>query len=77
MNIKLELQEIFRELFDDDEIELFDEMTADDIEDWDSLSHISLIKDIESRFNIEFTTEELVSAKNVGEFIALINSKLQ
>lgn len=44
MNVKEELQEIFRDLFDDETIVLFDEMTADDIEDWDSLSNITLIK---------------------------------
>lgn len=76
MSIKERLQEIFRDLFDDGEIELYDEMTADDIEDWDSLSHINLIADIERTFGIKFKTEEVVSTRNVGEFIELIEIKL-
>lgn len=76
MNVKEELQEIFRDLFDDNGIVLFNEMTADDIEDWDSLSNISLINDIEAHFQIKFTTEEIISCKNVGAFISLIMSKL-
>ena len=70
------LQDIFRDVFDDDSIVLFDEMTSEDVEDWDSLSHINLINDIEAKFNISFTTEEIIAAKNVGEVIAQIQKKV-
>jgi acyl carrier protein len=70
------LQEIFRDIFDDESIVLFDDMTSDDVEDWDSLSHINLINDIEAQFRITFTTDEIVWTKNVGEFIQVIESKL-
>ena len=70
------LQEIFRDIFDDDTIVLFDKMTSDDIEAWDSLSHINLIMDIEAQFAITFTTEEILETKNVGEFIQVIKNKL-
>ena len=76
MNVKEELQLIFRDVFDDEDIELFDAMTADDVEDWDSLNHISLITEIEQKFNVQFTTEEIMKAKNVDEFIEIIESKL-
>lgn len=76
MSVTEKLQEIFRDIFDDEEIELFDDMTAADVEDWDSLSHITLIGEIESEFSITFTTEEIIATKNVGEFIKLIESKL-
>lgn len=76
MTIKQELQEIFRDIFWDDELEIFDEMTSDDVEDWDSLSHIKLINEIERRFNIEFTTDEIMKTRNVGEFIGLIEDKI-
>lgn len=76
MNIRNELQEIFRKVFFDDELVLFDEMTADDVEDWDSLSHINLITEIEKHFQIEFTTAEMMNAKNVGEFIGYIEEKI-
>ena len=51
-------------------------MTSNDVEDWDSLSHINLISDIEAKFGIIFTTDEIVGTKNVGEFIKVIESKL-
>ena len=76
MNVKERLQEVFRDVFDDESIVLFDDMTSNDIEEWDSLMHISLIKEIEGTFGIVFTTEEIISLKNVGEFIKVIESKL-
>ena len=76
MDIRSKLQEIFQDVFDDEEIELFDAMTAADVEDWDSLSHITLIHEIEAAFGIRFTTTEVLATKNVGEFIALIGSKV-
>lgn len=76
MNIRDELQKIFRDVFFDDELVIMDEMTADDVEDWDSLSHMELIAAIEKHFSIKFTTEEIVGAKNVGEFIKFIESKI-
>lgn len=77
MNIREELQEIFRNVFFDDSIVITDDMTSNDIEDWDSLSHISLVGDIERHFNIEFTTEEIIDARNVGEFISVIKKKVE
>lgn len=74
--VREKLQEIFRDIFDDDSIELFDQMTAMDIEDWDSLMHITLILAIEEGFHIKFTTEEVAQTKNVGEFIELIGIKV-
>ena len=75
MDTKAKLQEIFRDVFDDDEIELFDEMTSDDVEDWDSLSHVNLILRIEKEFNVKFTVDEITDTENVGQFINLINEK--
>lgn len=77
MDIKRILQEIFRRVFDDDSIILFDGMTANDIEDWDSLMHIDLIIEIEKVFSITFTTEEVLKTSNVGEFIQLIEAKIK
>ena len=54
-----ELTEIFRDIFDDEEIELTDETTADDIEDWDSLEHVNLIVAIEDDFGINFNIGEI------------------
>lgn len=76
MDIIKELQEIFREIFDD-EIILSNETTADDIEDWDSLTHMQLIVEIEQKYNVKFTTAEIKKAANVGEFIEIIQEKLK
>lgn len=75
MDIREKLQEIFQDIFDDNTIELFDEMNANDIEDWDSLTHIQLIVQIEKLFGIKFTTGEVASLKNVGQFISLVQEK--
>ena len=70
------LNEVFQDVFDDDDIEVNDETTAKDIDGWDSLRHISLLGAIEDEFDIEFSMGQTVSMKNVGEMVALIQSKL-
>lgn len=67
-----ELTEIFRDIFDDDTIELCDETTADDIEDWDSLEQINLLVAIEKRFKIKFKLEEVSHLANVGDMVSLV-----
>jgi acyl carrier protein len=74
--IRARLASIFREVFDDESIALFDAMTAKDIEEWDSLNHINLIVAVEGSFKVKFTTKEVTNLANVGEFVALIASKL-
>jgi acyl carrier protein len=69
------LTEIFRDVFDDESLVLTDAMTANDVEGWDSLSHINLIVAIEKAFKIRFTTAEVTNLKNVGELSALIQRK--
>ena len=70
------LQNVFRDIFDDNSIVLTDELSANDIDEWDSLTHIQLIVEVEQEFNITFTTPEVAILKNVGEFINLIERKL-
>lgn len=74
--IMSEMQSIFRDIFDDDTIELKRETNANSIEDWDSLSHIRLIAAIEKHFNIKFNFRELQDLDNVGDMIDLIAKKL-
>lgn len=71
-----EVTEIFREVFDDEEIRLTNETTAEDIEDWDSLMHITLITAIEEHFHIRFKLKEVTGLQNVGATIELIEEKL-
>lgn len=76
MEIKERLQEIFRDIFDDEELEIRENMSAKDIEDWDSLAQINLIIAIEKEFGVKFNLEEVSKLKNIGEMLAQIKSKL-
>ncbi|SER56793.1 acyl carrier protein [Butyrivibrio fibrisolvens] len=70
------LIEVFRDVFEDDDITVDDSTTADDIDGWDSLEHINLMNAIEQEFDIKFTMGQIVSMKNVGEMVDIIISKL-
>ncbi len=70
------INEVFRDVFEDDDITVTDETTADDIEDWDSLEHINLVNAIEQEFGIKFTMGQIVSMKNVGEMADIILEKI-
>lgn len=73
--IEGKLQEIFREVFEDEELIIAAEMTAEDIEDWDSLTHFQMIMEVEMEFGIKFTTDEIANLASVGELMNLIESK--
>lgn len=66
------LNYVFQEVFDDDSIRINRNTTADDIDDWDSLEHITLISAVESEFRMRFKMHEVSTMKNVGEMIDII-----
>lgn len=70
------LSQIFRMVFDDDSLEIVPEMTANDVDGWDSLSHVNLITTIEAKFLIRFSQKELLKQHNVGDLIVDIERKL-
>lgn len=70
------LTEVFRDVFDEDSITLSPEMTANDIEGWDSQTHVMLTVAAEQRFGIKFRTAELESLRNVGHLAQVISTKL-
>ena len=74
--IRARLNEIFRDTFDDESIEIHDAMTAADVDEWDSLNHINLILAVESGFGVRFKTSEIGNLANVGEFLELLKRKL-
>ena len=69
------VQDIFRDILDDEEIVLDDSTTSDNVEGWDSLTHIQLIVAIEKQFKIKFTSKEILSWRNVGEMLDSIAAK--
>ena len=66
------LTEIFRNIFEDDKIELNESLSAKDVDNWDSLTHMLLISEIESSFSIKFSLKDLNKLDNVGNLIELI-----
>ncbi|MCX7826416.1 MAG: acyl carrier protein [Verrucomicrobiae bacterium] len=70
------LNGIFRTVFDNDEINIQPETTANDVDGWDSLSHVNLILAVERGFGIKFSQRELMTFKNVGDLLRSIESKL-
>ena len=74
-NILNDLQVIFRDLFDEDDLELTNETSANDIDDWDSITHIQLLVLIEKQFNVTFTSSEIHNFKNVGDIVECIEKK--
>ena len=71
-----QLNEVFCDVFDDEDIVVNDSTTANDIEDWDSLEHINLIVAVERQFHIKFNMGEVNKFKNVGEMVDAIMTKM-
>lgn len=69
------LNEIFEDIIDEGPVSLSDATTADDVEGWDLLTNIQLVVGIEKHFNLRFTSEEIITWKNVGDMIDCIISK--
>jgi len=68
---------IFQDVFDNDDIALSTNTTADNIEEWDSLGHIRLIAAIEIEFNVSFDLSDIEETENVGDFLDILISKLK
>lgn len=73
--IKQKLTALFRDFFEDQDIELTRETTAMDIFGWDSLSHVEMLMGVEDEFGVNFKRKEIVGLENVGELIDLIANK--
>ena len=70
------VNEIFHDVFDDDSIVVEESTTAEDIEDWDSLTHITLISEIESEFGFKFAMKDVLGMKDVGEMLDIIEKEV-
>jgi len=76
IQILSEIQRIMQDVFDDERIVIDETSTANDVEGWDSLTHIQLIVAIEKHFKIKFSSKEILSWKDVGEMLGGISSKI-
>jgi acyl carrier protein len=70
-----DLVRIFREVFDDPALVVTPRTTAADIEEWDSLMHVTLILNVEKAFSVKFTSSQVAALKSVGDLLALIEAQ--
>ena len=70
------VNEIFCDVFDDEDLEINESTCADDIEDWDSLTHITLISAVENEFGFKFSMKEVQGMQDVGEMIDIIEREM-
>ncbi len=75
VSIKKSLNDVFQDVFDDRNLQISEEMTANDVEGWDSLNHITLIVAVEKQFGTSLSVKEVNSLKNVGDLIRLLETK--
>ena len=76
MNVDKRLERVFREVFNDPDLSVTDELTAEDVPAWDSLAHVSLMFSIESEFGITFSDVELSTLENVGALRNAVEAKV-
>jgi len=74
--IQKKINEVFVDILDDENIVLTESTTADDVEGWDSLTHVQLVVAVERHFKIRFTAKEIQGWKNIGEMTDSISSKI-
>jgi acyl carrier protein len=75
MTLHERLEEVFREVFNDERLSLTDETSSRDISDWDSVAHINLMFSIEQTFRVEFTGNQLAQLQNIGELKRFLVSR--
>ncbi len=76
-NVYERLNNVFREVFDDDSIVVENETTSADIEDWDSFEHINLIVAVEKEFGMKIPMGKVLTMKNVGEMVDIIMESIK
>ncbi len=74
-DIAVKLESVFQRVLERNDITITREMTADDVENWDSLRHVQLVTQVEEAFGVKFKLREVLGLKNVGDLIDLIQIK--
>jgi acyl carrier protein len=77
MDTLTQLQDVFRNIFDDDALIITRETTAQDVEAWDSVQNVTLMLEVETVFSVRFSTSEMAYLKNVGDLVDLVEKKLR
>ena len=72
-----QLTTVFQDVFDDEQLTISEQTSADDITDWDSLMHITLISAVEDEFQVKFGMQEIIEMQNVGQMADLIEQKTE
>ncbi len=72
IEILSQLQKVFAEVFDDDDIVITEETVADDVDGWDSLNHITLIAEVEDNFDMKFAMKDVIGMKNIGDMVDIL-----
>jgi len=75
MTVRERVQTIFQDVFQDPALVLRDDMNSSNLENWDSLNHVSLIVGLESEFRVRFTTEEMTLLADVGDLFELLKRR--
>ena len=75
-DILKQINDIFKDVLDNDKVSVTETTTANDIEEWDSLTHIQLVVAIEKHFKVRFTTQEIQQWKNVGDMCASVKNRV-
>lgn len=75
MDTLTQLQEVFRNIFEDEALTISRETTAQDIEAWDSVQNVTLMLEVETEFKVRFSTSEMAYLKNVGDLVDLVEKK--
>ena len=75
MTTNQRLEKVIRDTFDNQNITINEKTTANDVEEWDSLSHIELIINIETEFKLKLSVNDIINLKNVGDMISMIDTK--
>jgi acyl carrier protein len=69
------LNQVFQDVFDDDEMQITRQTTAKDVEGWDSLMHVTLVVNVEKAFKVKFSSSEVASLQNVGDLLDLLDAR--
>lgn len=75
-NVLSEVNKVFRSVFQNEQLEVNETTTANDVEAWDSLTHLTLISEIQKHFNVKFKITEIMKFKNVGDMCNVLRTKM-